>query len=305
MENVTVKSCLSHNRYENLTNVIASVFPNGNRPSMMVDVEDFLDACDVDGVIVASPAETHFALSFEALKRGKHVFVEKPLCLNSTDAEKLLSFAKSQNKILFVDNTYLYSDCVSYMKRMVENGSIGRPLFLHSIRTQMGIYRKHSVLWDLAPHDLSIIRFIFPDEDVKRINLTQNAYFQNNTCTVSDSACYSISFRSGFQASAEIAWCNPKWSRDVVIVGENGMLLFENNTTVKYFSRDPSYQGVPDRHHWQLIDTYEPNDNPLRNGLELFCQYSSNPDNNIPRYMRPEFSLDIISTIEELERTQM
>lgn len=304
LDGVIVKACMTFHRHDNLINVITSVFQFDSRPSIVVDLNDILDDSEIDAVIISSPAESHYLLALETLKAGKHVFIEKPLCLNSSDAESLIDISKSQNKMIFVDNTYLYSDCISYMKEKIEEDVLGKPLFMHSIRTQMGIYRKHSVLWDLAPHDLSIYKYIFPDENVESVNLFQYSRFHRLSGGVYDSAFYTISFLSGFKASFEIAWCSPKWSRDLVVVGEKGMLLFEGNATVKHFQCDSLYQSVPDKENWKLLETYEPDDNPLRCALSSFFQLLNSKHHDVPSHMSPEFSLDIIREIEKLEKAQ-
>ena len=162
IEGGELKVCSAKSNLDTLNNIISTYFCNKEKKDLVLtsDYSEIITSANIDAVIITTPAETHYSVAKQALLNGKHVFIEKPLCLNSRDVKELIKIAKMQGRILFTDHTYLHSKCINYLKTKIEEGCIGDPLFLYSNRSQMGIYRNHNVIWDLCPHDLSILFFL-------------------------------------------------------------------------------------------------------------------------------------------------
>ncbi len=122
-------------------------------------LKDVLSCDDINGVAIATPAETHFLLAREALSSGKHVFVEKPLTLSEKDALKLISLAQKNNLVLMVGHLLQYHGAFIKLKQMVSDGDLGRINYIYSHRLNLGkIRREENILWSFAPHDISISR---------------------------------------------------------------------------------------------------------------------------------------------------
>jgi predicted dehydrogenase len=120
---------------------------------------------DVDAVAIVTPASTHFDLCRRALTAGKHVLVEKPLATSSSEALELADLAESRDRKLMLDHTFLFCGAVQAMKRMVESGELGDVFYYHSVRGNLGKFQKDvNVLWDLGPHDFSIMSYIVPKQ---------------------------------------------------------------------------------------------------------------------------------------------
>ena len=135
-------------------------------PSVAVarDIDAILNNSSIDGVIIATPAVTHFEMARAALQAGKHVLVEKPLAMTSAHCRELIAIAEERERVLMVGHTFEYHPAVSVMRQMIRSGSLGELYYIDSRRLNLGLYRPDAnVLWDLAPHDLSIIFFLLEE----------------------------------------------------------------------------------------------------------------------------------------------
>ena len=125
------------------------------------DYNDVLNNQDIDAVVLATPASTHFEMTRHALKAGKHVLVEKPLALSSQDAWELVELADAQKLILMVGHTFLYNSAVLMMKELIDSGEIGDLYYIYSNRVNLGRVRQDiNALWNIAPHDISILMYL-------------------------------------------------------------------------------------------------------------------------------------------------
>ena len=130
-----------------------------------VSYEDVLADPAVAAVAVATPAATHFDLARAALEAGKHVLVEKPMTLTVAEGEKLVALARESGLVLMCDHTYCYTPAVQRIRDLIRSGEIGEVQFVDSIRVNLGLVQPDvDVLWDLAPHDFSILDFVLPED---------------------------------------------------------------------------------------------------------------------------------------------
>ena len=148
------------------------------------DFDEVLQNPAVNAIAIATPAHTHYELAKRALKAGKHVLVEKPLTMRVDHAEELVMLAEKQGLVLMVDHVFIYSPPVLKMKELLTQGRLGKLFFIDSVRINLGLFQHDiNVVWDLAPHDLSIVNFLL---DRTPISLSA---FGGSTCKSRDRRC--------------------------------------------------------------------------------------------------------------------
>jgi predicted dehydrogenase len=221
-------------------------FVRGRFPTVRTtrSAEDVFDAGDVDAVIVCTPTITHHHLTSLALAAGKHVLCEKPLATTTAECDALTSAAAKSGCILFVGHTFLFNPAVRRMREITNEGEIGRLLYAHTVRTGLGPIR-HDVnaLWDLAPHDLSILFYLFQDEPVS-VSATGRAFLRED---VEDVVFAQLRFREGAIASLHVSWLDPYKVRRVTAVGDRRMVVFDDmaaDEKLKVFDKGASYEVI-------------------------------------------------------------
>jgi predicted dehydrogenase len=181
----------------------------------------------VAAVAVATPAATHFDLVRSALEAGKHVLVEKPLTVSASEAEKIVALAKQHGLTLMCDHTYCYTPAVQRIRELVRSGEIGEIQFVDSIRVNLGIVQPDvDVLWDLAPHDISILDFVLP-EDVTPVAVAVHA----SDPVAAGRACLahlSIWLSTGALAHVHVNWLSPTKIRTTVIGGSRRTIVWDD-----------------------------------------------------------------------------
>jgi len=184
----------------------------------------------IKGVVIAAPAVFHFEIAEKALNAGKHVFVEKPLSLNHADGEKLVRLAAEKNKILFVGHILHYHAAIIRLKEMIKKGKIGRLQYIYSRRLSFGkIRREENILWSFAPHDISIILSLTGEEPSYVDSVGSNFLHAR----IADVTMTNLKFPSGIGAHIFVSWLNPYKEQKLVIVGSNGMLVFDDTEPVE------------------------------------------------------------------------
>ncbi|MHC2258108.1 putative dehydrogenase [Bradyrhizobium embrapense] len=196
-------------------------------PSVAVsrDFDAILDDPSIDGVIIATPAVTHFELARAALNAGKHALVEKPLAMTSAHCRELIAMAEERKRVLMVGHTFEYHPAVGVMRQMIRSGSLGELYYIDSRRLNLGLYRPDAnVLWDLAPHDLSIIFFLL-EEVAHNIGAWGCAHVLPD---VEDVVYAKLGFKSGPTAHVHVSWLDPVKVRQITVVGSDAMLVFDD-----------------------------------------------------------------------------
>jgi predicted dehydrogenase len=184
-----------------------------------------LDNDEINGVIIATPMSSHFRLARAALMAGKHVLVEKPLATTSEDCHKLIEIAEKRNLVLMVGHTFEYHPAVSFIRHLIRRGDLGRLYYISSRRLNLGLYQADSnVLWDLAPHDLSIDFFLLREE-MKSISAWGCAHILPG---IEDVVHAKLEFADGVTAHLHVSWLDPVKVRQVTVVGSEGMLIFDD-----------------------------------------------------------------------------
>jgi predicted dehydrogenase len=203
---------------------VAAFAPDHPGASGATDYAELLRRDDVDTVVLATPPSRHHAMALAALEAGKHVWVEKPLALTAADGNELVDAARRRERILFVDETFLYDPLVREMRRIIQAGHLGDVFHLSFERLGMGrIKRDSNVWWNSAPHDLSILLYLVPRR-VVQVRLHEHAFLQPG---IADVAVCDLELEGGVSAHVYLSWLHPEKTAKVVVVGRERMLAYE------------------------------------------------------------------------------
>jgi predicted dehydrogenase len=187
--------------------------------------ESILRDPDIDAVVLATPVFTHFALASRALEAGKHVFVEKPLAPSLREADALLELADNNGLSLMCGHTFVYSPPVRAVKELIDEDEIGEVYFVSSSRVNLGLHQRDvSVLWDLGPHDFSILLYWLGE----RPDTVRATGRDSVVKGIPDVAFVNMSFPSGILAHIELSWLAPSKLRRTVVVGSKKMVVYDD-----------------------------------------------------------------------------
>lgn len=189
------------------------------------DFNEVLNDKNIDGIVITTPAETHFELAQKSLKAGFPTFVEKPVCLNLKDSEILTGLAESAGLPLMVGHILEYHPAVLKMKELAESGEIGEIKHIRCARINLGKIRNNeNIWWSFAPHDLSII-FKFFNEEPYKVKASSFKPIQEN---IADTVYADLFFTGQRSAHIHVSWLEPEKLHQTVIIGEKGMLVFDD-----------------------------------------------------------------------------
>ena len=191
----------------------------------------------VEAVAVATPVSTHYRMAKAALLHDKHVLVEKPLTINSEEAKELIALAEERERILMVGHTFEYNPAVEYLKRFIADGELGRVYYINCTRVNLGIFQKDiNVIWDLAPHDVSILLYIL-GMTPNQVSARGAAYVQPN---IEDVAYVTLHFPNGVMADVRVSWLDPCKIRRITVVGSKKMIVYDDvepNEKIKIYDK--------------------------------------------------------------------
>lgn len=223
-------------------------------PSVPVttDLAAALEDPTVDAVVIATPISTHHPLSMQALAAGKHVFVEKPMAVSVAQCDEMRAAAQAAGRVLMVGHTFVYSPPVRLVKRVIDAGDLGDIYFVTSSRVNLGLHQRDvSVVWDLAPHDLSILQY-WLGESPDSVSVLGRSCINNG---IPDVAFMNLHFPSGIVAECEVSWLSPVKLRRTIVVGSKRMLMYddtENVEKVKIFDHGVDYRDPETFGEFQL-----------------------------------------------------
>jgi predicted dehydrogenase len=208
------------------------------------EADAILKADDIEAVVIATPISTHYKLALEALRHGKHVLVEKPMAESVRECEHLMEEAAKRKLLLMVDHTFLFTEAVGYISRFMESGELGELYYYDSIRANLGLFQRDaSVLWDLAPHDLSILIDLVR-RDVRSVSATGACHAGSR---VPDIVYLTLDMGDGCLAHFHASWLSPVKVRRTLIAGSRRMIIFDDLETsekIKIYDN-----GVKIEHH--------------------------------------------------------
>jgi len=189
------------------------------------NAKDVLKDPQVTAVLLATPVHTHHTLGEAALEHNKHLFVEKPLANSVENSLKLINLARSKKRVLMVGHTFEYTAAVNKIKEIIGSGHLGEILYVSSTRVNLGLFQPDiNVVWDLAPHDVSIINYVLGEAPVA-VNSQGKAHYKKG---IEDVATVSLNYENGIIAFIHVSWLDPNKIRKTTFVGSRKMLVYDD-----------------------------------------------------------------------------
>ena len=259
--------------------------------SVYENLEDSFNK-DYDAYIVATPASTHFQIARAIIKKGYHVLIEKPMTLNSEDAEELIHLAEKNNVHIMVGHLLLFHPAIQKMKELISSGKLGKLQYIYSNRLNLGKVRtEENVFWSFAPHDISILQY-FTDSYPEGIQTTGGAFLQNG---VYDTTITTLSYPNNIKAHIYLSWLHPFKEHRIVVIGSEGMLSFEDSEEkkpLKFYNKKYTIKdSIPEKHEGDIDLIKYPDLAPLEEELKYFIK---NIDTNKIKVSNAENGLDVI-----------
>ena len=272
------------------------------------EVDELLTDHDVEAVAVATPVHSHHLLGEQVLRHGKHLFVEKPLANSSKRCASLIDLASERNRVLMVGHTFEYTAAVNKVKEIVASGELGEILYVSSTRVNLGLFQQDiNVVWDLAPHDISIINYVLGKVPLG-VNAQGTAHYKKG---IEDVATVTLNYDNGVIAFIHVSWLDPNKIRRTTFVGSRKMLVYNDISTqekIKLYDKGvdapPYYDTFGEFQfsyrygdiHSPRIDDYE----PLRFELAHFMDCIKH--DKIPR-SDGYSGLRVVSVLESAEKS--
>jgi predicted dehydrogenase len=262
-------------------------------------IEDVLDDPLIDGVVLATPVHTHYDLARRCMEAGKHTFVEKPLAASTAQATELIDYAARRELVLMCGHTFLYSPPVRRVRELIEQGELGDIYFMSSSRVNLGLHQRDvSVVWDLGPHDFSILLYWLgvPPTEIRATGR------DSIVPGITDVAFVTMQFGSGVIANVELSWLAPSKLRRTVIVGSRKMVVYEDGSAeaIKIYDRGVDYKDPQTFGEWHLsyrsgdiLSPNLPNQEPLSLQVGAFARAMSTGE-------RPEYPLELALQVVRL-----
>jgi predicted dehydrogenase len=273
---------------------------------MTVNYEEILADPALDAVVVVTPVSTHFDLARAAIDAGKHVLIEKPLAASSDQAAQLVCRAREAGVVLLPGHTFLYSPPVIRIKELLDAGELGDIYFVSLSRVNLGLHQPDvSVIWDLAPHDLSILSYWLGTMPTEITALTRSCVLPNTP----DVAFLNMRYESGTIAHLELSWLSPVKLRRTSLVGSEKMIVYDDTSNEPIRIFDSGAELPPPETFGEFRLSYRTGDiisprveptEPLALEIADFCSAILN--GTVPR-ATPEIGLEVVKTIEAVERS--
>jgi predicted dehydrogenase len=281
---------------------VGRLYPGAERTR---DLTSLLEDPKIDAIVVATPVTTHFEIAAAALEAGKHVLVEKPMAACSEEALALVALADAKGLVLMPGHTFVYSPSVNLVRDLIRSGDLGEVYFVSSSRVNLGIHQPDvSVIWDLGPHEFSILRYWLGENPESASAVTRSCVIPG----VPDVAFVTLEYASGTVANIELAWLSPSKLRRTTVAGSRKMVVYDDtsNEPVRVFDAGvdlPEPRGFEQyRLSYRTGDIVSPavsTVEPLMLELADFCR--SIVSGGEPR-SSASLGIDVIRTIELVER---
>jgi predicted dehydrogenase len=228
------------------------------------DFDQVLADSRIDAVVIATPVSTHYSFARQALRARKHVLVEKPLATSSQQVLELIELADKNNRILMVDHTFVYTAAVRHMKSAIDAGTIGELLYFDSVRISLGLVQSDiNVIWDLAPHDFSIMDYLCAEEPVA-VSATGAKHLG---CPFENIAYVTAHFGSKMIAHFHLNWMAPVKVRKTMVGGTRRMIVYDDMETaekIRIYDRGITIHHDPE-HREKLLTGYRNGDTMVPN----------------------------------------
>lgn len=196
------------------------------RTRAVAEAQAVLADPEIHGVVIATPAGSHYALARECLLAGKHVFVEKPLATRVSEVDDLAGLATERRLVLMAGHTFLFNAAVRYVKRLIDAGELGEIRYIYSQRLNLGRIRSDiDALWNFAPHDVSIIQYWLNDPEPAEVFRHGMDYIQRG---VEDVVFLQVRYPGKIMANVHVSWLDPQKVRKMVVVGSRKMVVYDD-----------------------------------------------------------------------------
>jgi predicted dehydrogenase len=201
---------------------VGNLFPQAERTNR---VEDLLKNATLDALAIATPVSTHYDLAKMALLSDKHIWLEKPMTENTEQAEELIELSQKKKKVFLVDHTFVYTGAVRKIKEVIDKGELGNLMYYDSTRVNLGLFQQDvDVIWDLAPHDISIVDYLMPFKKFT-VSATGCHYFGNG---IVPKSLLTIYMENNITAHINVSWVSPVKIRQTLIAGTSKMVLYDD-----------------------------------------------------------------------------
>ncbi|TFB09416.1 Gfo/Idh/MocA family oxidoreductase [Candidatus Marinimicrobia bacterium MT.SAG.2] len=204
------------------------MFVEKNYPGIEItdDINHVLNDPTIDAVVVATPVKSHFGITLAVLEAGKHILVEKPLVTSVKEVNEIRKISEIKDLIVMVGHTFLYNSAVRYIKELLEKDSIGEIRYIYCQRLNLGRIRSDvDVIWNLAPHDISIIEYWLEGANPESISCAAMDYVQDG---INDVAFLNIKYPGNIIANIHVSWLEPHKTRRITIVGTKKMIVYDD-----------------------------------------------------------------------------
>lgn len=203
--------------------------------------DDLLNDDEINSIVISTPVNTHFDFTMKALQSGKNVLVEKPMATNSNQIDKIHELAVKKKLVAMVGHTFLFNEAVRYVKNIIDSGTLGEIRYIYSQRLNLGRIRSDvDALWNLAPHDISIVQYWLDEPDPIKISRHGIDYVQKG---ISDVVFMNIQYPKNIMVNIHVSWLDPHKVRKMTIVGSKKMIVYddiaENKITIYDKGIDP------------------------------------------------------------------
>jgi predicted dehydrogenase len=300
--NCTIKAVADAN--PNRLAQINKQYPN---VKALQNADDLLNDTEIDAVIIATPVFSHFPLAQKALQNGKHVLLEKPMASSVKECEILMDLAAQKGLTLMVDHTFLYTGAVEKIKATIDAGEIGKVKYIDSTRINLGLFQPDiNVLWDLAPHDLSILNYLHTEQPYS-VNATGVSHTVNG---IENIAYMTVNYQSGFIAHFNCSWSSPVKVRMIMIGGDEKVIVYNDlEPTEKIKLYDTAYELKTDEDKSKILVDYRVGDIyvPKVKQNEALSSVAADFLNSIAQKSTPRSSatigLQIVSLLEASQKS--
>jgi predicted dehydrogenase len=268
--------------------------------------DELLNDPDLDAVAIVTPVSTHYELAAAALNAGKHVLVEKPLAASSLEAADLIDLAADRSLVLLPGHTFLYSPPVIKVKELLDAGELGDIYFISLSRVNLGLHQPDaSVVWDLAPHDLSILSFWLGGMPTEVSALVRSCVLPDTP----DVAFVNLRFETGAIAHLELSWISPVKLRRTSVVGSEKMVVYDDTSNEPIRIFDAGAELPPPENFGEFRLTYRTGDivspkidaiEPLAREIDDFCAAILDGSET---QSSPRVGYEVVRTVEAIERS--
>jgi predicted dehydrogenase len=273
----------------------------------VVDVDEIINDTNINAIVIATPVFTHFVLAKKALENGKHVLLEKPMTSSVSEAVELIELAEKKGLLLMVDHTFLYTGAVMKMKELIENKIIGTPKYFDSSRINLGLFQPDiNVLWDLAPHDISILTHLIADKPYS-INATGISHTKNG---IENIAYMTVNYNSDFIAHFNCSWTSPVKVRQTLIGGDKKMIVYNDlEPSEKIRIYDTGYEHKTEEDKTKILVDYRTGDVhiPKINGQEALLGVANDFIQSILQKKQPiahaYLGLEVVKILEASQQS--